>query len=70
MTYLGQLIYEDGFTRGHSEGRNEGREILLKKQVAKKSRKGKSVSEIANELEETEELIHRIFNELLSEEQQ
>lgn len=46
------------------EGRQEGRLALLKEMIQKKLAKGKSVSEIAKELEEEETLISKLIQEI------
>ena len=55
--------YEDGYNSGRADGYNsgfaEGEEQLLRRMVEKKLSKGKSVSEIAAELDmEEEEILH------------
>ncbi len=45
---------EEGREEGRAEGRAEGREDHLVRQVCKKLRKGKSIPQIADELEEDE----------------
>ena len=56
---------EEGLRSGLEEGRRsgleEGREQILEQQIQKKLAKGKSVSEIAAELEETEERIQDLI---------
>lgn len=48
---------------GLEEGRAEGRLAAMKDLVAKKLAKGKSVEEIAEDLEETVEAVERLINE-------
>ena len=55
MTKLGQIILRDG--------KAEGRAEILINQISKKLAKGKSVAEIANALEETEEVIEQMIRE-------
>ena len=56
---------EEGREQGREEGREEGikkgKQELLKKQIQKKFVKGKSISEIAEELEEEEEVIKEMI---------
>ena len=53
--------YEDGHSDGYKEGLSEGEEQLLRRMVEKKLSKGKSVSEIAAELDmEEEQILHVI----------
>ena len=53
--------YEDGHSDGYKEGLTEGEEQLLRCMVEKKLSKGKSVSEIAAELDmEEEQILHVI----------
>ena len=51
MTTLGEILLR--------EGREEGKNGKLADQIRKKLAKGKSVAEIADALEETEEVIER-----------
>ena len=55
-----QLI-EEGKNEGISIGRNEGRNDNMKDLISKKLAKGKSISVIADELEETVETIHKFI---------
>lgn len=61
---------EAGFQQGRDEGLKlglaEGRTQSLLSQIAKKIAKGKSVAQIADELEETEETILPLYNQLVS----
>ena len=50
-----------GLEEGRRSGLEEGREQILEQQIQKKLAKGKSVSEIAAELEETEERIQDLI---------
>lgn len=43
------------------EGRTEGRDNYIVEAVCKKLRKGKDIAAIADELEESEELISKIY---------
>ena len=49
---------------GRRSGLEEGREQILEQQIQKKLAKGKTVSEIAAELEETEERIQDLIREM------
>lgn len=53
-----------GLAEGLAEGRLEGTEINLLAQISKKLAKGKSVAQIADECEETEERIHELMKKL------
>ncbi len=55
-----KLGREEGLQEGREEGREEGEWISLIQMVDKKLKKGKVVSEIAAELEESEERIGKI----------
>ena len=65
MTKLGEMLRADFIEEGREEGRVEGRaegelrgrNVQLREQIKKKLDKGKSISRIAEELEETEERI-------------
>ena len=65
MTKLGEMLRADFIEEGREEGRVEGRaegdyrgrNAQLREQIKKKLDKGKSISRIAEELEETEERI-------------
>ncbi|MDO4312867.1 MAG: hypothetical protein Q4C52_07265 [Eubacteriales bacterium] len=52
---------------GREEGRREGADYKLKELIKKKLAKGKSVEEIADALEETEEVIRQLISELKEE---
>ncbi len=54
--------YREKFEEGKEEGRAEGRADLLLSQVCRKLRKGKSVPQIADELEEDEIRIQAIYH--------
>ena len=56
--------HAEGHAEGIAEGRLEGAEINLLAQIAKKLAKGKSVAQIADECEETEERIHELMKKL------
>lgn len=56
--------YEEGQKEGYEEGQKEGRRQLLAAQVQKKIEKGKSVEQIADELEEDISAIRPIYDEL------
>ena len=55
---------EAALVEGHAEGRLEGAEINLLAQISKKLAKGKSVAQIADECEETEERICELMKKL------
>ena len=57
MCNLSQGIKEDALAEGREAGIAEGREANLLEQISKKLAKGKSLSQIADECEETEERI-------------
>ena len=54
----------EGHAEGIAEGRLEGAEINLLAQISKKLAKGKSVAQIADECEETEERIRELMKKL------
>ena len=54
---------EEGRIAGIEEGREEGRMELLKQQIQRKLSKGKSIDEIAEELEESVTVIQNIIGE-------
>ena len=56
--------HAEGHARGLAEGRLEGEEINLLAQISKKLAKGKSVAQIADECEETEERIRELMKKL------
>ncbi|MGN0436208.1 MAG: transposase, partial [Wujia sp.] len=53
--------WEDMMADCRMEGREEGRECLLAELVIKKIQRGKSVTEIADEVEETVEVVQKII---------
>lgn len=53
---------EEGIKKGLREGVEKGREEKLLEQVRKKLVKGRTISEIAEELEEEESVIEQIIN--------
>ena len=59
---------EEGLAEGRSEGlalgRAEGEQNKLRQQIEKKLARGKSVSEIAEALEESEETVRRIIENI------
>ena len=55
---------EAAWKEGRRSGLEEGREQILEQQIQKKLAKGKTVSEIAAELEETEERIQDLIREM------
>ncbi len=72
MCNLGEGIWEDalenglaqGREAGIAEGREAGREENLLELISKKLAKGKSLSQIADECEETEERIQELMKKL------
>lgn len=55
---------QDGIEIGRQDGIEIGKKELLKSKVEKKWKKGKSIEQIATELEEGIETVQRIVNEL------
>ena len=55
---------EEGRVQGREEGKFEGKIELLRMQIQKKLVKGKSVSEISEELEEEEDVIAQMIREM------
>ncbi|MGN1206053.1 MAG: Rpn family recombination-promoting nuclease/putative transposase [Eubacterium sp.] len=55
---------EEGREEGRAEGREEGAENNLLGQISKKLAKGKSIAQIADECEETEERIRELMKKL------
>ena len=55
---------EEGRRSGLEEGRAQGEERLLEMLIQRKLAKGKNISEIAAELEETEERIQDLIREM------
>ncbi len=72
MCNLGEGIWEDalenglekGLAQGRAQGRVQGEEKTLLTQISKKLAKGKSLSQIADECEETEERIQELMKKL------
>ena len=60
MTRLGQMIWEDGVAEGRVKGKNE----TLTRQIKIKLEKGKTVEEIADDLEESTEKIEELMKAL------
>ena len=52
---------------GREEGRTEGREQLLINQIQKKQAKGKTITQIADELEITEEEVQSVLDRIKEE---
>lgn len=52
---------EEGIKEGWEKGKEEGREELLREQIKKKNDKGKTIPEIAEELEEDISVIRRLI---------
>ena len=55
---------EEGKREGMEQGIQEGRMKLLQEMVQKKSKKGQSVENIAQDLELTEEIVRGLLKEL------
>ena len=64
MNYEPKITGEEGIKEGLKTGRTEGELLKLIKMVAKKALKGKSISVIASELEETEDSVKLIYDTL------
>ena len=58
-----QDAWEDGVQEGIKEGELRGRNAQLVEQIKKKLDRGKSISRIAEELEETENRIQELIRE-------
>lgn len=67
MCNLSDLVEERGIEKGRLEGCLEGREKTLTSQIRKKLAKGKSLAQIADELEETVEAIQPLYEQVLKE---
>ena len=52
---------EDGLREGRENGLREGRKEELVRQIQKKLQKGKSISQIADECEESEDVIREMI---------
>ena len=59
-----EASWEEGREEGREEGKFEGKIELLRMQIQKKLVKGKSVSEISEELEEEEDVIAQMIREM------
>lgn len=57
----------EGMKAGLAEGREEGKQQMLLGLIEKKIEKGKSLAQIADKLEETEEVILPLYNRLIAE---
>lgn len=55
----------EGYEEGQKKGKKEGQRQLLVAQVQKKIEKGKSIEQIADELEENISAIRPIYDELV-----
>ena len=66
MRYERKMARKEGLAEGRAEGRAEGEQLKLIQLVAKKVLKGKSLSVIASELEETEDSIKPIYDLMVS----
>ena len=64
MKIYGVIDYEkrDSYEAGHTAGEAEGHEKKLIELVCRKITKGKDVSQIADELEEDESIIQKIYD--------
>ena len=61
-----EASWEEGREVGREEGKFEGKIELLRMQIQKKLVKGKSISEISEELEEEEDVIAEMIREILA----
>ncbi len=59
-----EAAWKAGMEEGRRSGLEEGREQILEVLIRKKLAKGKTVSEIAGELEETEEHIQALISKM------
>ena len=57
-----ELGIQKGMEKGIEKGIEKGREQILMHLIEKKLEKGMSVSEIADALEETEEVVYRMID--------
>ena len=57
----------EGILLGEENGRSEGEQNKLKELIKKKLAKGKSISQIADEIEETEEKVLELIEQIKSE---
>ncbi len=64
MCNLGEGIWEDALENGLEKGLAQGEEKTLLTQISKKLAKGKSLSQIADECEETEDRIQELMKKL------
>lgn len=62
MEYLRQDAYDDGFVKGESTGFTKGENQLMVSLICKKLSKGKSVNQIADDLEEDVSKIKEIYD--------
>lgn len=62
MCNLSDYVEELGIQKGMEKGIEKGREQILMHLIEKKLEKGMSVSEIADALEETEEVVCRMID--------
>ena len=62
MCNLSDCVEELGIQKGMEKGIEKGREQILMHLIEKKLEKGMSVSEIADALEETEEVVYRMID--------
>ena len=63
-----RVMRRDAHEDGYNEGYSEGRESMLKDLVKKKLKKGKTVSQIAGELEEMEDNSQIVVDKIQKEE--
>lgn len=56
-----ELEREESFAKGREEGREDGMEQMLLKLIRKKIAKGKTIEQIAEELEENPEVILPLY---------
>ena len=62
-----QMRDQEMMKKGREEGREEGRNLQLWKMIQKKIVKGKSLEQIADELEEREEDILSLYEQVKAE---
>ena len=67
MCNLSDLIEERGIAKGIEQGIEQGDRLRLLTQIQKKLAKGKSLDQIADELEETVEVIRPLYEQVVQE---
>ena len=66
MCKLSDYVEEQAIEKGRTEGKKEGRKDIIHELVQKKLKKGKTLEEIADALEETVDVIQKIIAEATS----